>query len=199
MGVLPVALAVLVLGQGEAPRAELGKPVPDLALKDLKRKAWRLSDFRADEGEARAGKVVLVNFWSSTCPVMAEYEERLARLHKDYAEKGVQFLFVASNFNEPRQDLEETAKSRGVEVPILLDPDSKAADLFGARTTPHVFILDRKGVLRYSGHVDNKKKPGAEGRVAYAEEALAAVLKGEEVKVPRTEPHGCAIKRAKKK
>jgi thiol-disulfide isomerase/thioredoxin len=198
MSFVPLLLST-VLFQAEGPRAEVGKPVPDFSLEDLRGKKWTLSDFRADDKEGRAGKVVVINFWSCTCPITMEYEERMARLNKEYGDKGVAFVGIDSNFNETREDVVETTKGRGIEHPILLDPDGKVAGQLGARTTPHVFVVDAKGVLRYTGHVDNRKKPGADGRIAYLQDALEALLRGEEVKITKTDPHGCTIKRPRRR
>jgi len=192
-------LMTAVLFQGEGPRAEVGKPVPDFSLEDLRGKKWSLSDHRADEKEGRAGKIVVINFWSCTCPITAEYEDRIGRIGKEYAEKGVVLVGIDSNFNEPKEEIVETTKGRGIEHPILLDLEGKVAGLLGARTTPHVFVVDAKGVLRYMGHVDNRKKPGSDGRIAYLQDALEALVRGEEVKITKTDPHGCAIKRPRRR
>jgi hypothetical protein len=78
---------------------------------------------------------------------------------------------------------------------VLLDTDGILAAKLGAGYAPSVYILDRAGVVRYQGAIDNNKRPGERGRVAYAEEALQSILAGRTVEVQETAPFGCAIRR----
>lgn len=162
---------------------EIGKPAPDFSLSDLAGKKHKLSDYR--------GQVVVVNFWSAACPWAARGDEEI-QARQDAWEGAVVVLPVASNANEPREDLVAAAKARGV-APVLHDVDQAVARLYGAETTPHIFVIDEEGVLRYQGALDDRtfRKPEAERN--YLEEAVAAVRAGRAPEPAETPPYGCTV------
>ncbi len=121
----------------------IGRPVPDFKLAGLDGKTVSLSESR--------GKIVMIHFWSATCPFVLRYDDRLKAIPKDYADRGVVVLGIDSNGNETPEKIKAVAKERNVNYSILLDPGNKVADQFGAITTPHVFILNKEGVLVYEG------------------------------------------------
>ena len=168
---------------------KLGEAVPDFKLKDITGTEHPLSQYR--------GKVVIIHFWSATCPFVVRYDTRLKELASDYASREVAVLGVDSNFNETPDQIKKVAEKRKVNYPILLDPGNKVADQFGAVTTPHVFILDREGKLVYEGAVDDQgwseENPV---KVQYVREALDAALSGSPVPHPQTKSVGCTVKRA---
>lgn len=175
-----------------AQAAEIGKPLADFELQDLDGRTHRLSDYQ--------GKVVVIDFWSATCPVSTKYEPRLAKLYDTYTPRGVVFLGIDSNQNETREQIRQVAAERQVRFPILLDPQNRVADLYQAKTTPHTYLVDPQGILRYEGAIDNDSwasAPGASLKPILAL-ALDAVLGGKPVPVEKMEPWGCSIKRMKR-
>ena len=167
---------------------QLGQPVPDFELSDLKGRPVKLSSLK--------GKIVMIHFWSATCPFVQRYEDRLQKLAADYGTREVVVLGIDSNANETPDQIRKAGAERKVNYPILLDPGNRIADQFGAITTPHVFILNWEGRLAYEGSVDDQgwseKDPV---HVRYAREALEALLQGREVPHPKTRTFGCTIKR----
>lgn len=166
-------------------------------------KIHRLEDYRKDPEKKREGQIVVIDFWSIQCPWSVGYEDRLAALHREYSKRGVQFFGINSNFTEVDLDSEDPfarirtyMKDAEIGFPILYDKNNLVADRFEAGWTPHVFILDREGVLRYAGGIDDDPK-GDRGDQAtrYAARALDQLLAGEEVTEPKTKTRGCSIKR----
>lgn len=169
---------------------QTGKEVPDFSLQGLDGRSVKLSDLR--------GKVVMLHFWSAQCPFVVRYEERLRKIAADYGDKGVEVYGIDSNVTESKDKIEKVAAERKLNYPILLDPDSKIADQFGAITTPHVFIMDKEGRLAYEGGVDDQGW-GEKDKVtrSYTREALDALIAGRPIAVPQSKTVGCTVKRKK--
>lgn len=166
-----------------------GDVVPDFTLTDTTGTTHTLSLYR--------GQVVLLDFWSATCPVSARYEERLKAIATEYAAQGVVTLGIDSNQTEDAALMARVAAERQVPFPILVDVDSRVADRLGGLTTPHVFLLDAQGRLAYQGAIDDEGLTGRHPVTRhYLQEALEAVLTGQPVATPATEPFGCSIKRS---
>lgn len=167
----------------------IGEAVEDFELAGLSGKSFKLSDFK--------GKVVMIHFWSATCPFVVRYEGRLQAITKDYEGRGVKIVGIASNVTETPDEIRKEAQRRGLPYDILLDPGHPIADRLGALTTPHVFIIDSSGVLIYEGAVDDQGwDEKNEVRKNYARDALEAVLSGSAVPNPTTKTVGCTVKRA---
>ncbi|HET6202215.1 MAG TPA: redoxin domain-containing protein [Planctomycetota bacterium] len=194
---LLLAAVSLVLLAPEPPR--IGDPAPDFTLTDLSGNKASLKEVR---GEGKDAKVVVVDFWSCKCPYSTAWDARLKEIHRDYAGKGVVLLAVDSNKSSYESKEEIAAYAKGKEIPfrVLLDPDSSVADLYGAKTTPHCFVVGKDGKIAYVGAVDsNTSTPlkAGEGVTNYLRDALAAVLAGKPVATPTTKEVGCSIKREK--
>src|SRR5687768_10017367 len=126
---------------------QLNHPAPDFELPDLRGKFHRLSDYR--------GRIVIVNFWSAECPHSERTDHYLlTRLERWNGE--VVLLSVASNRNESVQMVKEVAGTRNLPM-VLLDREHVVANLYEAAATPHVFVVDHQGILRYRGAVDDMK------------------------------------------
>lgn len=168
---------------------KLSQAVPDFELKDTAGTAHQLSGHK--------GKIVMIHFWSATCPFVLRYEEQLQSITENYQKQGVVILAIDSNSNEKLDEIKKIAAARKVNYPILLDPGNKVADQFGAITTPHVFILDKEGKLIYEGAVDDQGwSEDNVPRKFYVKEALDQALKGEPISVSQTKSVGCTVKRA---
>jgi thiol-disulfide isomerase/thioredoxin len=177
-----------------------------IALKDLEGKTWTLGDFRTTE--EKEGQVVVIDFWSIGCPVSIRYEERMKKLAAMCKGKDVVFLAIDSNHTEVDADAEDPlarikayAKKAEINFPVLIDHGNRVADLFGAKTTPHVYVIDRAGKLQYMGAPDDdsshKKEMAGEEIQTYAADAITAVLAGETPDPQTSTPQGCTIKRVK--
>ena len=163
----------------------LNQPAPDFELPDLKGNFHKLSNYR--------GRIVILNFWSAECP----HSERTDRLMLDSLVQwgeAVVLLPIASNRNEPSQMVEEAAKTRRI-LTVLLDAEHIVADLYEAVSTPHAFVVDREGLLRYRGAVDDARFRQPKPTRFYPEEVIEALLNGHKPNLEETMAYGCAIVR----
>ena len=158
---------------------------PNFSLKDLEGCEHHLADYR--------GAIVIINFWSAECPHAARVDLGLLPFIEQWRGK-VHLLQIASNGNEPLEMLRRVAKERGVS-PILHDADHKVADLFKAMNTPHFYILDADGVLRYEGAYDDVAFRQRVATRNYVLETVESLLKGIKPQVTRVPPFGCTIVR----
>ena len=147
--------------------------------------------------ELRGGRdaTVLV-FWSAGCPCVRRYQERVDALLETYPKDRVQVVALVSNAGETLAEGLKTAVERGVRVPIYRDEGGRVARAMGARSTPTVVVLDKKGDLRFLGWLDNERLPGVEGREPWLDLALTGVLAGRDDFKKKTPTYGCIITRS---
>ncbi len=165
--------------------AQLDQPAPDFSLPDLQGKLHRLAEMR--------GRIVLLSFWSAECP----WSERGDRILLDLAsgwDEEISLWSVASNANESPDQLQRAAAERGVPV-VLWDKDHAVADAFGALTTPHLFLIDAEGILRYKGAIDDTTWRQKEPTRSYLKDAVQAVREGRSPDPADTPGRGCTIMR----
>lgn len=160
-------------------------PAPDFELPDLNGDIVRLSDLR--------GKIVILNFWSCECPHSERTDRQLMAMFVQWQDDVV-LLSIASNQIETPQAVAEAARSRRLPC-VLLDADDRVADLYNAVTTPHVFVIDREGILRYMGAVDDVSFRQRRPSRFYLDEAVEALLSGHFPPIAETPAYGCTIVR----
>jgi peroxiredoxin len=162
---------------------DINRLAPDFELCGLDGRLHRLNTYR--------GRIVIVNFWSADCPhVVRTDASMLAALGRWGAD--VALLTIASNANESPSALEEAARSRGLPT-VLIDASHLVADLYAAQVTPEVFIVDRAGVLRYRGAVDDASFRQRSPTRSYLEETVDALLAGNLPTVTEVPAFGCSI------
>jgi len=164
---------------------ELNRPAPDFELPDLQGNLHKLNDYR--------GRIVIVNFWSAECP-HSERTDRSTMACLVQWGGDVEMLSIAANRSEPIQMVEEAATTRCLPG-ILIDAEHVVADLYKAVTTPHAFIVDRDGILRYRGAVDDVTFRQRKASRFFLEEAVEALLDGRLPELQETPVYGCAIVR----
>ncbi len=165
------------------PKLITGQPAPTFQLEDLDGRRIALEDFLE--------RIVLVNFWSAECP----WAERADQTLTEWQDRIV-LLSVASNANEPPELLRQVANARDLQV-VLCDHDQRVADLYGAETTPHLFLIDTGGLLCYQGAFDDVTFRQRTPTRNYIEEAVRGLLRGRPVPVMETPAYGCTIVRYK--
>lgn len=164
---------------------QLNQPAPDFELPDLEGNRHRLSDYH--------GRIVIVNFWSAECP----YSERTDALITARIQQwggDVELLPIAANRNESPAMLKEVSSRRDMPT-VLIDAQHVVADLYEAVTTPHTFVVDRDGILRYRGPVDDVTFRQRQATRFFLEETVAALLNGRLPDVQEMPAYGCAIVR----
>jgi peroxiredoxin len=164
---------------------QLNASAPDFQLSDLRGKLHTLSDLR--------GRIVIVNFWSAECPHSERTDRSMMACLLQWG-ADVQLLSIAANRSETAQVLEEIATARRLPT-VLLDPEHVVADLYEAVTTPHAFIVDREGILRYRGAVDDVTFRQRKATRFFLEEAVEALLEGRLPEIQETPAYGCTIVR----
>ena len=184
--------------RAEAQPANIGAPAPEFALQDLNGKSVRLADFK--------GKTVVLEWFNPECPFVKASHTKgsLKGLADKYANDSSLVWLAINSGGEGRQGYgvevnREGVAGFGLKHPVLLDPEGSVGKSYGATNTPHMFIVDAKGTLVYSGAIDNS--PDAEGEspsggalVNYVSQALEELAQGKAVSVPKTKAYGCSVK-----
>ena len=137
---------------------------------------FRLCDLNGVEHslDSARGSVQVLIFWSAECPHVRRLDEALGQ-SPAFAAPGVAVWRIASNANESPQTLRRAAEAVSVS-PVLLDLDGQVADAYQAQVTPHVFVLDREGVVRYTGAPDDVTFRQRTPTRSYLTEAVASAV-----------------------
>jgi peroxiredoxin len=191
-----LALATAVPSSAQA---VAGQPAPAFTLTDSNGTTHSLADFK--------GKVVVLEWWNPECPFVGKHygSGNMQKLQKEWTGKGVVWLTVNSSA-QGKQGYVDGAKANalmkeksGAPTAILLDHDGKVGRAYGAKTTPHMFVIDAKGTIVYAGGIDDKPSTDqADIATAknYVSAALAEVTAGKPVTIASSTPYGCSVKYA---
>ena len=192
--VLAAAVTVSTLalaGEATGPQLEPGTKAPGFSLKGTDGKTYSLDGTKGTKG-------TLVVFTCNACPFAKAYEDRLISLAKTYQGKGI--AFIAINSNDPKIVPEDSfdkmvtrAKDKALPYPYVFDESQEIAKAYGAQVTPHAFLLDADGVVRYRGRIDDSVKPD-EVQSKDLQNALDALVAGKPVPVGTTKAFGCSVK-----
>src|ERR1035437_1352954 len=175
----------------------VGQPAPAFVATGSDGQTYTLAEYK--------GKFVVLEWYNKDCPfIHKQYDSgNMQRLQDTYGKKGVVWFEVASNApgKEGYMTVAEAQANRqkvGTKADAtLLDPDQAVAKLYEAKTTPHMFIIDPKGVLIYQGAIDDHNSTDAEDipkSKNYVAAALDEALAGKPVAVSSTHPYGCGVK-----
>ena len=196
-----LSAAALVLASRTAPAARaadelaIGAKGAAFNLKGTDGKMHSLDGVKGEKGTA-------VVFTCNECPFAKGYEDRLIALAKEYQPRGIGF--VAINANDAKlvpgdafEFMVKRAQDKNLPYPYVLDDTQAIATAYGARVTPHVFLLDGSGKLVYRGRVDDSLEQDKVRQHDFAD-ALEALTTGQPVKVAETKAFGCGVKYAKR-
>lgn len=179
--------------------APVGEKAPQFSLQGSDGKTYDLKNY--------VGKTVVLEWFNEGCPFVVKHysTDNMQNLQKKYTEKGVVWFTVLSSapgkqgYVTPEQLEKDRKRLKMASTAGLVDPTGKVGKLFGAKTTPHLFIIDSKGVLVYDGAIDDNSSTDPK-TVASAKnfvvEALEALLSGKAVSQGITKPYGCSVKYA---
>jgi len=193
------ALLVLALAMGAALAAEpnqQGQPIkaPSFELKNCDGKIVKLDDFK--------GKIVVLEWFNYECPFVQYHYDKastMTDLAKKYKDKNVIWLAINSTKHQNTGQNKEFAEKHKVSYPLLDDRAGKTGKAYGAKTTPHIFIVDAVGNVAYDGAIDNAplgKTPEGKELVNYVDKALDELTAGRGVTTKKTQPYGCSVKYA---
>src|SRR5258708_11845084 len=179
---------------------KIGEPAPGFSAIDSNGKAQSLADYK--------GKYVVLEWHNQGCPYTKKHYERgnMQRLQKEWTAKGVVWFTVISSapgtqgFVTPGQENDYVKQMNAAPTAVLMDPQGTLGHLYGAMTTPHMYIIDPKGVLIYNGAIDDhptSDQADIAGSKNYVSAALGAALGGTPVADAATRPYGCSVKYGK--
>jgi len=197
--ILAVALAApLVLTAPPAhPAALVGQPAPDFTLTDIHGQSHTLS--------ALKGKTVVLEWINYDCPFVQKHYKsgNMPGLQKEYTAKGVVWLTINSSNkgkqgNFPPAEIEARSTKYGAAFSAyLIDEDGTVGRAYGAKTTPHMFVIDPKGTLLYDGGIDDKPSTDVADIATaknFVRAALDETLAGKPVETTSSQPYGCSVK-----
>jgi peroxiredoxin len=178
-----------------AAKAKIGQPAPEFSLPDLDGKQVKLSDYK--------GKTVVLEWFNPGCPFVqrSHREGGLKGTAARHTAQGVVWLAINSGAAGKQGHGKETnVKAKAdfsMGYPILLDEDGAVGRSYGARKTPHMYIVDPKGILVYAGAIDNTEggEPEKDDTVInFVDVALGELAAGKPISKPETEAFGCTVK-----
>jgi peroxiredoxin len=194
---LVAAVTLCAASLALADELAIGAKGPNFKLLNVDGKTRSLADVAVGK-DGKPAVATAVVFTCNHCPFAQAYEPVLLDIAKRYADKNIAFVFISSNDttvvpDDSYEKMQERAKDKAYPFPYLFDASQATAKAYGASVTPHVFLLDRKHVLRYRGRVNDKKEQ-AEVTSNDLINALDAIVAGKPVDVAATKAFGCGIK-----
>lgn len=168
--------------------AEVGKPAPAFTLKDETGKEHSLAQYQ--------GKIVVLEWTNPECPfVQRHYKANtMKNTVKGFDANKVVWLAVNSTAHNKPDQSAAWKKEQAFTYPVLQDADGKVGHAYGAKTTPHMYVIDAKGVLQYAGAIDDDPRGKNATPVNHVKTAVDALLGGKPVPAATTEPYGCSVK-----
>tara|TARA_B100000941_G_scaffold135972_1_gene96399 strand:+ start:78 stop:686 length:609 start_codon:yes stop_codon:yes gene_type:complete len=170
-------------------------PVQNYKVKSIKGDFTSLNDNIKNNG-------ILVVFTSNKCPFVVMWEDRYKLIEDECLKSDIGMVYI--NSNEAKRDgddsidkMKEHAKKMGYNYPYLIDRNSKIANSFGAKTTPHIFLFNKNKKLIYKGAIDDNYESITEVKKTYLLDALKQLTKNEPILVNKTKAIGCSIKRVR--
>jgi peroxiredoxin len=189
------ALVLFCFAPGLARAAAVGEPAPDFTLTDTDGKVHALADL------VGAQRVVVLEWFNPDCPFILKHHQHhrtMDDLAARYGEQGVIWLAINSAAaGKQGAGLERNQKARQeykMSMPVLLDESGAVGKAYGAKTTPHMFVIAPDGTIAYAGAIDDDRSPSTLGKTNYVADALDAVLAGKPVAVEDTPAYGCSVK-----
>jgi len=175
---------------------KIGDIATDFSLKNIDDKNVSMSDYAEAKG-------FIIVFTCNHCPYAVAYEDRIIALDKKYKEQG--YPVIAINPNDPKKQPEDSfdnmkirAKEKNFSFPYLLDNGQQIFPKYGAMRTPHIFVLQKNdsnaNIVQYIGAIDDNHEDASLVNEKYVENAVDALLAGNEIAVKQTKAIGCTIK-----
>nr|WP_199000366.1 thioredoxin family protein [Flavobacterium sp. ASV13] len=187
------------LSQAQTATLKAGDIAPEFKLKNVDNKEVSFASYPKAKG-------FIVVFTCNTCPYAVAYEQRIIDLDKKFRPQG--YPVIAINPNDPEASkadafdkMQDLAKEKKYPFPYLFDAGQKVTDQYGAKHTPHLFIVSKtaKGnIIEYVGAIDNDPEGTKTEKIKYAEDAIAALKSNQKPAVTQTKEIGCTVKRKAK-
>jgi peroxiredoxin len=197
MKTLLITATLGFLASAASAAATVGQPAPAFTVQDTAGRAVSLADFK--------GKTVVLEWVNPGCPYVQKHYSgaNMQGTQKDAAAKGVVWLSVNStsadhgDYKAPAAMAQWMQQQKAAANATLMDSDGKLGRAYGARTTPHLYVVDGSGTLVYAGGIDNKPSANpadVAGATNHVKVALGELQAGKAVSLPMTRPYGCSVK-----
>jgi peroxiredoxin len=199
LSVLTIMAAGMLAACLPSAKAEVvvGESAPDFTAVDTNGVEHTLSDFK--------GKNVVLEWSNHDCPFVIKHYEpgNMQKIQKQATEDGAVWITIVSSAegkqgHVTKEQANNIMEEKGSNATAkILDPSGEIGKLYGAKTTPHMFVIDKEGNIAYAGAIDSDssfKSSAIDGATNYVVEALTALNAGEEIKVASTKPYGCSVK-----
>jgi peroxiredoxin len=186
---------------GSAGGVKPGDVAPPFSLTDTDGKAVDLASLLKD-----GDKIIVLEWFNPDCPFVVKHHEKnptFKNLHAKWKDKGVTFIAINSGAKGEQGNGQErnvkAKKEYEIGYPVLLDESGDVGRLYGAKRTPHMFVIGKTGKVEYAGAIDNNRSADKPGDINYVDQALTELTAGSNVTTKETEAYGCSVKYAKKK
>lgn len=191
-----VAACAMAMGEDEDKKAQLNEKAPDFTLVDSTGQQRSLSDY--------AGRLIVLEWINPDCPYVVRcYGSKAMQTAYEKVKEldgSVAWLAINTTRTTTAEQNNFWIKKHGLKYPILLDPMGEVGQVYGARRTPHMFVIDKEGILRYHGAIDDNKygDKKLQETTNYVVNAVQQIVDGETVTPDRTKPYGCTVKYARR-
>ena len=192
-----VSASLLALGLTAQAAPSVGQPAPEFALRDASGQTVKLSDYR--------GKHVVLEWTNPGCPYVQKHYDsgNMPATQKNALDNGVVWLSINStekasdDYREPARLVAWQNERKSKPTALLMDEEGSAGKAYGARTTPHMYMVDPQGKLVYAGGIDSIPSSNPDDirkAVNYVRQGMNEALAGKPISVSTTRPYGCSIK-----
>lgn len=190
-------LATTLMASLAFAEAKIGAAAPDFSVADAEGKTHKLSDFK--------GKYVILEWYNKDCPYVRKHynSKNMQKIQADMKAKDITWLTVVSSksgeqgHQKPADALANFKKEGSNAAALLLDESGAMGKAYGAKTTPHMYLIDNKGIVRYNGAIDSNDSADPK-TIATSENYIVAAVtsaqKGEKIAKETTKPYGCSVK-----
>ena len=190
-------LAVFGLSVTSFAAVQVDQPAPDFSLNSAAGSTVSLSDYQ--------GKTVVLEWTNHDCPYVQKHydSDNMQSLQRKYAAKDVVWLSIISSapgkqgYVDAETANQLTSSRNAAPTQVLFDPEGTVGRQYGARTTPHMYIIDKEGSLRYAGGIDSIKSANPSDiakATNYVDEGLTSLLAGQAIAKKSSSPYGCSVK-----
>jgi peroxiredoxin len=190
-----LTLASTALFAADSPA--VGSAAPDFSVTDSKNRPQSISQYK--------GKYVVLEWFNPECPFVKKHygSGNMQKLQEEFTGKGMVWLTIDSSAPGMEGNLtaeqaeKKIAELKTKQTALVLDPDGKAGRTYGAKNTPHMFVINPEGKIIYEGAIDSKATPNPSdiaGSTNYVKAALDESLAGKPVTTPSSRPYGCQVK-----
>ncbi len=183
-----VLLAAPAVLHAQDATAVVGEAAPGFSLQDESGATHTLAQYE--------GQVVVLEWTNPECPyVVRHYDvDTMENLATTYGGQDVVWLAVNSSHFNTADDVTAWKSAEGFEYSTLLDVDGSVGHAYGARTTPHMFVVAADGTLAYAGAIDDNPRGNNDDATNYVDGAVAALIAGDSPSPSSTDPYGCSVK-----